>query len=86
MTRDGTSGALAEATAQFVIALFGFKNLFSTPAGETAMQSMMEGMMGGPMMWVMGGFCLLIFVVLMLAAIALVKYLFFNSGHSSKNK
>lgn len=49
------------------------------------MQNMMDTMMGGPMMWAMGVFCILIFVVLILAVIALVKYLFFSSRHSSKD-
>lgn len=42
------------------------------------MQGMMERMMGGGMMWGMGLFWLLILVVLVLAAGALVKYLFFH--------
>ena len=40
---------------------------------------MMNGMMsGGPMMWGMGFVSLLALVVLLLAAAALVKYLFFS--------
>jgi uncharacterized membrane protein len=39
---------------------------------------MMDGMMGGGMMWRMGLFGLLILVVLVLFAVALIKYLFFN--------
>ncbi len=42
------------------------------------MQGMMDGMMGGGMMWGTGLFSLLILVVLVLAAGALVKYLFFS--------
>ncbi len=42
------------------------------------MQGMMNGMMGGGMMWGIGLFWLLILVVLVLAAGALIKYLFFN--------
>ncbi len=42
------------------------------------MHGMMDGMMGGGMMWGMGLFWLLILVVLVLAAGALIKYLFFN--------
>jgi len=49
------------------------------------MQNMMGGMTGGPMMWVMGLFCLMIFIVLVLSAVALVKYLFFSNRHSSKD-
>lgn len=41
------------------------------------MQGMMDGI-GGGMMWAMGLFCLLIFVVLVLATSALIKYLFFD--------
>lgn len=44
------------------------------------MQSMMDGMMGGGMMWGMGLFWLLILAVLVLAAGALIKYLFFSGG------
>jgi uncharacterized membrane protein len=44
------------------------------------MQGMMDGMMGGGMMWGMGLFWLLGLVLLVLAIAALVKYLFFNSG------
>ena len=40
------------------------------------MQSMMDGMMGGGVMWGMGLFWLLILVVLVLGAVALIKYLF----------
>ena len=40
------------------------------------MQSMMDGTMGGGMMWGMGLFWLLILVVLVLGAAALIKYLF----------
>ena len=42
------------------------------------MQGMMDGMMGGGMMWSIGLFWLLGLVVLVLAAGALIKYLFFN--------
>ena len=42
------------------------------------MQGMMDGMMGGGMMWAMGLFWLLVLVVLVLAAGALIKYLFFS--------
>ena len=42
------------------------------------MQSMMDGMMGGGMMWGMGLFGLLALIVLVLAAGALIKYLFFS--------
>ena len=42
------------------------------------MQGMMDGMMGGGMMWGIGLFWLLILVVLVLAAGALIKYLFFS--------
>jgi hypothetical protein len=42
------------------------------------MQGMMDGMMGGGMMWGMGLFWLLILAVLVLAAGALIKYLFFS--------
>ena len=37
---------------------------------------MMDGMMGGGVMWGMGLFWLLILVVLVLGAVALIKYLF----------
>ena len=40
------------------------------------MQSMMDGMTGGGMMWGMGLFWLLLLVVLVLGAVALSKYLF----------
>jgi hypothetical protein len=39
---------------------------------------MMEKMMGGGMMWGMGLIGLLVVIVLVLAAAALVKYLFFS--------
>ena len=39
---------------------------------------MMEKMMGGGMMWGMGLVGLLVIIVLVLAAAALVKYLFFS--------
>lgn len=39
---------------------------------------MMDGMMGSGMMWGMGLVWLLVIVVLVLAAAALVKYLFFS--------
>ena len=42
------------------------------------MQGMMDGMMGGGMMWGIGLFWLVILVVLVLAAGALIKYLFFS--------
>ena len=53
---------------------------------KTFMQTMMDAMMNGPMMWAMALFCLLIFVVLILAAVALVKYLFFSSRHTGQDK
>jgi hypothetical protein len=46
------------------------------------MQGMMDGMMGGGMMWGMGLFWLLILIVLVLAAGALIKYLFFSGKRS----
>ncbi len=46
------------------------------------MQGMMDGMMGGGMMWGIGLFWLLILVVLVLAAGALIKYLFFSDRRS----
>jgi hypothetical protein len=39
---------------------------------------MMDHMMGGAMMWGMGLVGLLVIIVLILAAAALVKYLFFS--------
>jgi uncharacterized membrane protein len=45
---------------------------------EIAMQSMLDGMMGGGMMWGMGLFWILILVVLVLGAAALIRYLFFG--------
>lgn len=42
------------------------------------MQGMMDGMTGGGMMWGTGLFGLLILIVLVLAAVALIKYLFFS--------
>ena len=45
---------------------------------ETMMLSIMDGMMGGGMMLGMGLFGLLILVVLVLCAVALIKYLFFS--------
>ena len=42
---------------------------------------MMDGMMSGGMMWVMGLAGALILIVLILAAAALVKYLFFGGTH-----
>ena len=50
------------------------------------MQNMMDAMAGGPMMWVMGLLCILLFVVLALAAISLVKYLFFSGRHTRKDR
>ena len=50
------------------------------------MQTMMDSMMNGPMMWVMALFCLLIFVVLILADVALVKYLFSSNRHTGQDK
>lgn len=41
---------------------------------------MMDQMMGGAMMWGMGLMGLLVIVVLILAAAALVKYLFFSKS------
>ena len=49
---------------------------------ERTTQGMMDGMMGGGMMWVMGLFWLLVLVVLVLAAAALIKYLFFSGTRS----
>ncbi len=46
------------------------------------MQSMMDGMIGGGTMWGMGLFWLLVLVVLVLAAGALIKYLFFSNRRS----
>ena len=40
------------------------------------MQEMMNGTIGGEMMWGMGLFWLLIAVILVLGAAALIKYLF----------
>lgn len=45
---------------------------------ERTMQGMMDGMMGGGMMWGMGLYWLLGLAVLVLAAGALIKYLFFS--------
>jgi len=42
------------------------------------MQSMMNEMMGGGTMWGMSFFSLLLLAVLVLAAGALIKYLFFS--------
>ena len=42
------------------------------------MQGMMNGMMGGDMMWGMGLFGLLILLLVVLGLGALIKYLFFN--------
>lgn len=39
---------------------------------------MMSGMMGGVMPWMMGLTCLSVPILLVLAAAALIKYLFFN--------
>ena len=50
------------------------------------MQNMMGEMTGGPMMWVMGLFCLMIFIVLVLSAVALVKYLFSSNRHTGQDK
>ncbi len=44
------------------------------------MRGVMDGMMGGGMMWGMGLFWFLGLVVLVLAAGALIKYLFFDGG------
>jgi hypothetical protein len=41
---------------------------------------MMDQMMGGGMMWAMGLFGLLVIIVLVLGAVALVKYLFFTKA------
>ena len=46
------------------------------------MQGMMDGMMGGGIMWGMGLFWLLILVALVLATGALIKYLFFSGRRS----
>lgn len=46
----------------------------------------MNAMAGGPMMWVMGLLCLLLFVLLGLVAISLIKYLFFSGRHTSKER
>lgn len=45
---------------------------------ELTMQGMMDGTMGGGMMWGMGLFWLLGLVLLVLAIGALIKYLFFS--------
>ena len=42
------------------------------------MQGMMDGMMGGGMIWGIGRFWVLILVVIVLSAGALIKYLFFS--------
>ena len=42
------------------------------------MQGMMNGIMGGDMMWGMGLFGLLILLLVVLGLGALIKYLFFN--------
>ena len=42
------------------------------------MQNMMNGMMGGDMMWGMGLFGLLIMLLVVLSLGALIKYLFFD--------
>ena len=42
------------------------------------MQGMMNGMMGGDMMWGMGLFGLLIMLLVVLSLGALIKYLFFD--------
>jgi hypothetical protein len=47
---------------------------------EWTMQGMMDEMIGGGMMWGMGLFWLLTLSVLVLAAGALIKYLFFSGG------
>ena len=46
------------------------------------MHGMMDGMMGGGMMWGMGLFWFLCLVVLVLAAGALIKYMFFSARRS----
>lgn len=47
---------------------------------------MLNGMMnGGPMMWGMGLVSILVIVVLVLAAAALVKYLFFSGTKSDRD-
>ena len=43
------------------------------------MQAMMNGMMGGDMMWGMGLFGLLILLLVVLSLGALIKYLFFDN-------
>jgi hypothetical protein len=40
----------------------------------------MDGMMDGAMMWGMGFVGILVIIVLVLAAAALIKYLFFSGG------
>jgi flagellar basal body-associated protein FliL len=45
---------------------------------------MNEMMSGGPMMWGMGLVWILVIVVLVLAAAALVKYLFFSGPKSDR--
>ena len=50
------------------------------------MQTMMNAMTGNGMMGIMALFCLLIFVLLTLAAVALIKSLFISSKHPGKDK
>lgn len=40
---------------------------------------MMNGMMGGPMMWGMGLVSILVVILVLLAIAALIKYLFFSN-------
>jgi type IV secretory pathway VirB2 component (pilin) len=46
---------------------------------------MMDGMMGGGMMWFMGLAGILVLVVLLLAAAALVKYLLSGRGPGTRS-
>lgn len=53
---------------------------------QRKVKTMMDGMMnGGSMMWGMGLFGLLGLVVLLLAAAALTKYLFFSREKKQRN-
>jgi len=55
-------------------------NWRSFVGGEVRRHAMMDHMIGGGMMLGMGLFGLLVIVVLILAAAALVKYLFFSKS------
>ena len=47
---------------------------------------MMDALAGSGTMGIMALLCVLLFIVLILAAIALVKYLFFGGRHTSQNR